>query len=66
MAKKLEVGKNYYDIFGSDTTGTKKLIYNGGINWTAINGDKTMTIDNQAQTDKAIEYINRPSYKIGR
>jgi len=64
--KELVVGKDYYSIFGSDETGTKKLIYNGGISWTAIDGDRTMTQDNQKMTDKALDYINQPSYSMGR
>jgi hypothetical protein len=66
MKKELVVGKNYYSIFGNDTTGTKKLIYNGGISWTAIDGDRQMTMDSQKQTDAAIEYINQPSYRVGQ
>jgi hypothetical protein len=65
MKKQLEVGKNYYDIFGSDTTGKKQLIYNGGISWTAIDGNRKMTMDSQKQTNSALEYINRPSYGTG-
>lgn len=63
--KELEVGKNYYEIFGNDESGTKKLIYNGGISWTAIDGERTMTQDNQKMTDKALEYINQPRVDMG-
>jgi len=65
MAKDLLVGKDYYEIFGNDTTGNKKLIYNGGISWTAIMGNQSMTKDSQQQTDTAIAYINKSSYKVG-
>jgi len=65
MTKQLVVGKDYYSIFGSDTSGNKKLIYSGGISWTAIDGDRQMTIDSEGQTKKALEYINQPSYGIG-
>jgi hypothetical protein len=66
MTKQLEIGKNYYSIFNANGSDTKKMIYNGGISWTAIDGDKQMTMDSQKTTDNAFEYINRPSYKIGR
>lgn len=63
--KELIVGKDYYDIFGSDQSGNKKLIYNGGISWTAKNGEQIMTVESQKQTDAALEYINRASINMG-
>jgi hypothetical protein len=60
--KNLEIGKNYGDIFGLDEQKGQKMIYNGGISWTAINGDKQFTKDSQETTDNAIKYINQPSY----
>lgn len=63
--KNLEIGKNYGEIFGLDEQKGKKMIYNGEISWTAIDGDKQMTMDSQKTTDNAIEYINRPSYGTG-
>ena len=65
MEKQLIIGKDYYPIFGNDTSGKKKMIYNGGISWTAIDGDRKMIIDSQPTTDNAIAYINKPSYKVG-
>jgi hypothetical protein len=65
MKKELVVGKDYYSIFGTDETGNKKMIYNGGISWTAIDGERQMTKDCQRTTDKALEYINRPEYGTG-
>jgi hypothetical protein len=66
MAKELVVGKDYYQIFGADETGKKQMIYNGGISWTAIDGERKMVMDSQKQTDSAVKYINRPSYGMGR
>lgn len=63
--KELEIGKDYYSIFGNDESGTKKLIYNGENSWTAIDGERTMTQVNQKMTEKALEYINQPSYSMG-
>ena len=65
MTKELEIGKDYYSIFGQDQSGKKQMIYNGGISWTAKDGDRTMTMDSQKQTDSALEYINRPSVNMG-
>ncbi|HCT30303.1 MAG TPA: hypothetical protein DIW31_06135 [Bacteroidales bacterium] len=67
-AKSLVIGKDYYGIFTGnniDTKGDKEMIYNGGISWTAKTGGKEMTMDSQKTTDAALEYINRPSYKVG-
>jgi hypothetical protein len=66
MTKELVVGKDYYEIFGADETGKKQMIYNGGISWMAIDGDRKMVMDSQPTTDKAVKYINQPSYKMGR
>ncbi len=38
----LTIGHNYASVFGLNND-TQKLIYNGGISWTAIEGDRTMT-----------------------
>ena len=65
MKKELTVGKNYGGIFGLPDN--KQMVYNGGISWTAIDGtQKPMTMDSQKTTDNALEYINRPSYKVGQ
>lgn len=64
MTNQLEIGKNYGEIFGLEkSNGT--IVYNGGINWTATQGDRIMTMDSQAQTDAAIKYINQPSVQMG-
>lgn len=63
--KTLQVGENYGDVFGFDKNLGQTMIYNGGINWTATNGDKMKTIDSQGTTDKVIEYINRPIINMG-
>jgi hypothetical protein len=47
MTKELEIGKDYYSIFGQDQSGKKQMIYNGGISWTAKDGDRTMTMDSK-------------------
>jgi hypothetical protein len=65
MARQLEVGKNYGEIFGLDPAQQKFMIFNGGVNWTAKNGDKTQTVDSQQTTDNAVAYINRPSIHMG-
>ena len=63
--KTLQIGENYGDVFGFDKDLNQSMIYNGGINWTATNGDKVKTIDSQGTTDKVIEYINRPFINMG-
>ena len=65
MKKQLKIGKDYYEIFGDSENGKKKMIYNGGISWTAKDGDREMTMDSQQTTDNALEYINRASYGTG-
>mgnify|MGYP006943672271 CR=1 FL=1 len=60
--KNLEIGKNYGEIFG--LTGNRQMIFNGGISWTAKEGEREMTMDSQKTTDNAIEYINRPSHTM--
>jgi hypothetical protein len=64
--KNLEIGKDYYSLFGKDESGKSKMVYNGGISWTAIQGERTMTMDSQKQTDSVLELINRASINIGR
>ena len=63
--KTLQIGENYGDVFFFDKDLNQSMIYNGGINWTATNGDKVITIDSQGTTDKVIEYINRPFINMG-
>lgn len=65
MDKKLEIGKDYGSIFGLKKEEGQKMIYNGGISWTAIQGEQQMTKDSQATTDNALNYINSPSIKMG-
>ena len=67
-AKSLVIGKDYYGIFAAnniDAKGDKKMIYNGGISWTAKANGKEMTMDSQKTTDSALEYINRASHGTG-
>lgn len=45
--KTLQTGENYGDVFGFDKDKGQTMIYNGGVNWTATNGDKSKTIDSQ-------------------
>ena len=63
--KTLQIGENYGDVFGFDKDLNQSMIYNGGINWTATNGDKVKTIDSQGTTDKVSEYINRSVINMG-
>lgn len=65
MSKDLVIGKDYGSIFGLDADKGQKMVYNGGISWTAIQGGQQMTKDSQQTTDNALEYINRPSYGTG-
>jgi hypothetical protein len=65
MAKQLEIGKDYGCIFGLSSDKGQYMIYGGGINWMAKNGDKTQTVDSQQTTDNAVAYINRPSIHMG-
>ena len=55
----LVIGKDYGFSFGLDKEKKQAMIYNGGISWTAVEGDRKMTIDCQKTTDKVLEYINR-------
>lgn len=57
--QELVINKDYGFVFGLDKEKKQHMIYNGGINWTAIEGERTMTIDCQKTTDKVNEYINR-------
>lgn len=65
MEKELVVGKDYGSIFGLDADKGQKMVYNGGISWTAIQGDRRMTKDSQETTNNALAYINRPSHGTG-
>ena len=66
--KTLVVGENYSTIFGLNAEG-QKMIYNGGISWTAcqiVNGEsKSMTMDSQKTTDSALDYINKQPINMG-
>lgn len=64
--KDLVIGKDYGAIFGLDAKNGNKMIYNGGINWTAIKGEKTMTMDSKGTTDNAVEYVSKPSTMMGK
>ncbi len=63
--KTLEIGHDYGEVFGFNKELGQTMIYNGGINWTATNGDKSKTLESQATSDKVLEYINRPSVNMG-
>lgn len=67
MDNQLVPGQNYWYIFRIEDTPTGQLIYNGGISWTGTNfkTGAVKTIDSQSTTDKALEYISRPSYGTG-
>lgn len=57
--QELVIGKDYGFSFGLDKEKKQHMIYNGGISWTAIEGERKMTVDCQKTTDKVNEYINR-------
>lgn len=61
---KLEIGTNYADIFGLNPE-KQSMTYNGGISWTAKEGEKEMTMDSQETTDNAIAYINQSGASTG-
>lgn len=61
---KLELGRNYYTVFGDAGSG-RQLIYNGGHSWTAVNGAMTQTTDSPATTAKVLAYVNKASYHMG-
>ncbi len=64
MKKKLEVGKNYGEIFGlSEEKG--KMIYLGDNKWRAEQGNRQMEKECEATTAKVMAYINKSSYKMG-
>lgn len=65
MTKELVIGKNYGEIFGLDPQ-KGQMIYEGGIKWTAVQGERKMTKECQKTTDKVIAYINQPSYRVGQ
>jgi hypothetical protein len=61
---KLVIGKDYGPIFGLNAGTGQKMVYNGGINWTAINGDLQQTDDSREATDEAINHLYlMPDYK---
>jgi len=55
----LIIGHNYADIFKIDKNKGQAMIFNGGISWTAKEGDREMTTDCQKTTDMAFAYINK-------
>lgn len=61
----LTVGKDYGGIFGLDKSKGQHMYYEGGDKWRAVNGSKVMTSDSKATTEKAKEYIGRPSVHTG-
>lgn len=64
--KNLEIGHNYGDIFGLNKEKGQQFIYNGGISWTAKEGERSMTMDSQDNTDKAMKTINEPVINMGK
>ena len=65
MTKELVIGKNYGEVFGL-ASDKGQMIYEGGIKWMAVQGERKMSKECQKTTDKVVEYINRPSYKVGQ
>ena len=53
---KLEIGHDYGAIFGLKKENGQKLIYNGGISWTGIQGDQEKTMDSEDTTLKVLAY----------
>jgi len=68
IMKTLNINEDYASIFGLNNPG-QKMIYNGGISWTAeqiVNGEtKRMTMDSQITTDRALDYINKQPINMG-
>ncbi len=56
--EKLEIGRDYEEIFGL-AKGKQTMTYNGGISWTAAEGDKSMKMDYKETTDNALKYLNQ-------
>jgi len=54
---KLIIGKDYGFVYGLDKNKGQKIIYNGGVSWTAINGNLKETIECQETTSKMIEEL---------
>lgn len=69
IMKTLNINEDYASIFGLNNPG-QKMIYNGGISWTAeqiVNGEsKSMTMESQETTDSALAYINKQSINMGK
>lgn len=65
MQKSLEIGENYGYCFGLQSS--KQLIYRGGDNWEAINKETgaTKVMESAKTTAGALEYINRPTVRMG-
>ena len=63
--KTLEINHDYGFVFGLDKKKNQHMIYNGGDSWTAKEGDRERTAESKGTTEKALEYINRPSYHMG-
>jgi len=65
MKKELEIGRNYWTVFG-DNNGNQ-MLYLGGVKFRAVNGTTgaMKEIDSQDTYDKVSEYINRPTVQMG-
>ena len=64
MKIELQVGKDYGDIFGLQKG--EHLFYMGGETWKAVSPGKVdMVKESKGTTQKVIEYLNSPHYRIG-
>lgn len=54
----LQIGKDYGFVFGLNKD-HQHMIYNGGISWTAVEGEKSLTMDSQQTTEQVYKYINQ-------
>jgi hypothetical protein len=58
MKKELIIGKDYGPIFGLNPLQGQHMIYNGGISWTAKNGDLQFTDDAQETNEEALNHLS--------
>jgi hypothetical protein len=59
-----QVNENYAYVFGMDCNECK-LVYLGGIKFLAAKGDKSAERESQDSYNKIVEYINRPTARMG-
>lgn len=63
--KELEINKDYGSIFGFDSEKGQHMIYLGGSMWKGVSSKGEKTVTSEAQTKRALDYINKPTVIMG-